>query len=386
MVTKVEQRRKKVGEMSFWIAFVIELLIVIVDKSAYINPYESMLFRLTFVLFGIKIVTTKYSRKEWLCIILFGAIAALSYLINERDETVRAVVFIASCKDIDLRKMLKVVLTVTLTGMVVLFALSGAGIFGRFAMTADYGRGAVETRYCFGMGHPNSFSAMLFMVSTIAVYLCMPGTKMWQIAAIYLINIVSFLFTDSNTTLIVITAFIAGTILLKYCDRLNRGNMIYIVGAALFIAIVLFSIYGAKVGNGTPLMYRLDKVLNGRFEYAYIHEAARLENWRLFAAPENQEFFDQGFIRLFYWYGVVPGAVYAAGNLYLIWQAAKKKDYMLLVIVVAYAVFSIMEAHLISVYLLRNYLLLWLGYYWYQPFRESGSEEMNLWEIFLGKA
>ena len=77
MVIKVEHKLKKVGEMSFWIAFVIELLIVIVDKSAYINPYESMLFRLTFVLFGIKIVTIKYSRKEWLCIMIFGAIAAL---------------------------------------------------------------------------------------------------------------------------------------------------------------------------------------------------------------------------------------------------------------------------------------------------------------------
>ena len=49
-------------------------------------------------------------------------------------------------------------------------------------------------------------------------------------------------------------------------------------------------------------------------------------------------------------------------------------------IVTAYAVFSMMEAHLVSVYLLRNYLLLWMGYYWYQPFLERGETQGYLWQ------
>ena len=56
-------RAKKTGEVCFWTALMIELLIVIVDKSAYINPLESQLFRLTFLLFCIKIALTKYSTK-----------------------------------------------------------------------------------------------------------------------------------------------------------------------------------------------------------------------------------------------------------------------------------------------------------------------------------
>ena len=45
----------------------------------------------------------------------------------------------------------------------------------------------------------------------------------------------------------------------------------------------------------------------------------------------------------------------------------QKKDYMLLIIVVGFSLFSLMEAHLISIYILRNYLFILLGYYWYQP-------------------
>lgn len=128
-------------------------------------------------------------------------------------------------------------------------------------------------------------------------------------------------------------------------------------------------------------MYRLDGILNGRFRGAYRVEAARIENWTLFAHPNNEEYFDQGFIRLFYWYGIIPAAAYIGANLFLIRRAYKAEDYCLLVIVVGYAVLSIMEAHLISVYLLRNYLLVWLGYYWYRPSREKKEPEGYFWQI-----
>jgi hypothetical protein len=40
-----------------------------------------------------------------------------------------------------------------------------------------------------------------------------------------------------------------------------------------------------------------------------------------------------------------------------------------------------MEAHLISVYLLRNYLLIWLGYYWYKAYQRNNLYEGYLWHI-----
>lgn len=71
-------RTKTIGEACFWLGLVIEILIVIVDKSAYTNPLESQLFRLTFLLFCIKIALTKYSAGEWLCMLLFGAVMFVS--------------------------------------------------------------------------------------------------------------------------------------------------------------------------------------------------------------------------------------------------------------------------------------------------------------------
>ena len=50
---------EKIGKICFWLGFIIEAVLVMIDKSAYINPYESYLFRFTFLLFCIKIATTR---------------------------------------------------------------------------------------------------------------------------------------------------------------------------------------------------------------------------------------------------------------------------------------------------------------------------------------
>jgi len=103
-----DKNAEKIGAVCFWTGLMLELLIVVVEKSAYTNPLESQLFRLTFLLFCIKIALTKYSKGEWLAILLTGAILFVSYLVNERDEAVRVVAFVAACKGMDVRKVISV--------------------------------------------------------------------------------------------------------------------------------------------------------------------------------------------------------------------------------------------------------------------------------------
>ena len=377
-------RIEKTGRICFWLALVIELIIVIIDKSAYINPIEGQLFRITFLLCCIKIAATKYSRDEWICIFLFGAIAFVSYLVNDRDETVRIVAFVAACKGIDLKKMIRLAFWMTLSGAAILFVLSGIGVFGDFKITANFGRGEypsiIETRYCFGMGHPNAFQGMLFMLITLCLYLYEDKMKWFHFIFLAFINYFAYCYTDSNTGFLVCTAVIAGVALLKYCKPLQRSKTVYVLGALFVIGIVVFSAIGSHTGIENKLIDKLDTILNGRFKFAHKIEAARVENWLLFASAANAEYFDAGFIKLFYWYGIIPGMLYVLMNLYLIYQSFRNKDYTIVVIVAGYTLFTIMEAHLISFYILRNYLFILMGYYWYQPFVGKERFEGYFWQ------
>lgn len=388
----MENKAKRIGEVCFWIALFIELVIVIIDKSAYTNPLEGQLFRLTFCLFTVKIMTTKYSAKEWICMLVVGAFAACSYFINDKDEAVRAVVLVAACKDISLRKNIKVIFFVTMLGCTILMLLSVTGIYGDICRTTDYGRGGLETRYTFGMGHPNAFHCMIWMVMALGMYLYADFMKWYHFVLLLILNVITYLFSDSNTGMMLATAMIVGVMVMRSIPVMKEAAWVYGAGALIVLFCIAFSIWGAYIGNGlndsNTFMYKLDKILNGRYEYCYKVESARLVNWKLFAAPENTEYFDAGFVRLFYWYGIIPGILYCVMHLYLIWQSYKQKDYVLLVMVVAFSVFNLMEAHFISVYLLRNYLFIFMGYYWYQPFEEKRETEGHFWQInkLLGKA
>lgn len=392
-----ENQTRKIGEICFWLGLIVELLIVIVDKSAYVNPLESQLFRLTFLLFCIKIALTKYTTKEWVCILLAGSILFVSYLINEKDEAVRVVALIAACKGIEIKKIMKVVFWGTFSGCVLLMLLSVTGLYGSISMIADFGRGSqgeqlFETRYTFGMGHPNALHGMLWLVGMLAFYCYVDRAKWYWFVLFPVIDVILFLFTDSKTGFLV-WLMSAGLIpIMKYSKKCREGKWIYLLGAVVVVGCIAFSMIGSHVENTyfttDSLMHKLDKLLNGRYQSCYAIEAARLENWKWFAATENTEYFDAGFVRLFYWYGIIPGMLYILMNFYLLYQSYKEKNNVLFTMVIVFSIYNLMEAHFISVYLLRNYLFVLMGYYWYQPFAQKQEFEGHFWQVkeLLGKA
>lgn len=381
----MEKKYDKFGEMCFWLGIMIEMLVVLIDKSAYINPYESLIFRFTFLLFGIKIITTKYSAIEWTCIVLAGVLAFISYYINERDEMVRAVVLIAACKNISLQKEFKTIFYLTVAGCCIIVILARAGLLGAMSVTTDYGRGGIETRYVFGMGHPNAFYCMLWCSMLLFLYTYFDKIKLYHYIIMLLLGIACYLFTRSNTGIMIVMLTLIGTLAMQYINSLRNQKIIYGLGAVIVLFCIIFSLWGAYRGNGlgdsTTFMYKLDKILNGRYESCYKIEDARLINWKLFGNFRNQEYFDAGFVRVFYWYGIIAGIAYTSMNLYLIYASWKNRDCMLLVMICVISIYSLMEAHFISVYLLRNYLLLLFGNYWYQPLEKEKYKEGYLWQF-----
>lgn len=337
-----DKNAEKIGAVCFWTGLMLELLIVVVEKSAYTNPLESQLFRLTFLLFCIKIALTKYSKGEWLAILLTGAILFVSYLVNERDEAVRVVAFVAACKGMDVRKVMKAVFWTTLAGCVALMALSVTGIYGAVSVAADYGRGGMETRYTLGMGHPNALHCMLWLVVVLAVYCNADRMKWYHYAAFFAMDVVLYTFTKSMTGVIVWALFLAAAFAMRYSKTCRENRAAYLFGAAVVLGCIVFSMMGSHIENTyeTPdsLMHKFDKLLNGRYQSCYAVEAARLENWKLFASPENTEYFDAGFVKLFYWYGIIPGMLYIGMNFYLLYQGYKKKDAVMLVMIVSFSI------------------------------------------------
>ncbi|MCI9127528.1 MAG: hypothetical protein HFG28_10080 [Eubacterium sp.] len=370
---------KKIANLCFYMGVVIEVLIVIIDKSAFINPIEGRLLQFTFLLFLVKICLTKYSWREYVTIFGFCALGVISYFVSGRNEIIRLVVFIAACKGIDMDKCLKLVFYLTLIGCAMLMLFSVIGILGTVSLTQDYGRGKVETRYTLGLGHPNALQCMVWALTTLGLYLYGNGMKWHHYLITFVINTVFFGFTDSKTSFLVTSI----TIVLAYLMSERCSANIQKIGVWLGGIITFFSIGISVViaGNAykvynyvwyidrSPIAAfyaRLNDILNGRIRILVENDGfeGTIATWRIFSRPENNYYFDMGWIRLFYWYGIIPACVFIGVIFVLMLYCYKKGHYLSIMLISSFAFYSIIEAHAISVYIARNYIFFLIGMYW----------------------
>lgn len=368
----------QLGQILFYSGLVLELLIVIVDKSAYINPWEGQLFRITFLLFLGKICLTRYSFREWLWMLFFLIIAGTCYLFSGRDEAVRLVVFCASFKNVDLRKSLQLAFFFTLSGCLLLVLLALTGIFGQMYIVDAGDRGI---RYTFGLGHPNAFFCMFWVLVTLGIYLYWRKMKLWMYGLLLAAGLILFLPTDSRTGVLILVFTLAFSLFLTHGRKVRDSKWLYIAGILLFFACVGLSIWIACYEPYEGPFYPYDRFFTGRITSMNTLEGGGgiLRNWRLFSRPENIKYFDMGYVRLFYWYGIIPGALYVLLYAMLMWQCYKKKNYMGFMMVLSFALYTMLEAHFVSVYLGRNYSLFLLGAYWSDMlcFRKPPAEGMQ---------
>lgn len=392
----MEKRKEiisKIAYISFYAGVIIEVLMVLVDKSVLINPVEGRLFQLTFLLFLIKVCLTRYSKKEYLVIAMFLGLGAVSYFVTGRNEFVRVVMFIAACKEVDMKKCLKLVFYLTLSGCLLIMLLSLAGIGGDMALTQDYGRGSVETRYTLGMGHPNALQCMVWALTVLCLYLYGQKMKWYGYLATLGINVFFFLLTDSKTSFLagVFSVLYAG--IYRFINNETIKRICNISGILITLGSVVISVF---IAGNAHLVYnydwgvdrsflatflkKLDSVLTGRIRSltGNTRWEGTIRTWKLFSEPANNYYFDMGWIRLFYWYGIIPACVFVISLFVFMWYCVRKKDYMAFVMMVSFAVYSTVEAHAVSEYLARNYVLFLFGFYWSRMLHFENKNRINL--------
>ena len=392
----------------FYGGLTIELLIVIVDKSNLINPFEGRLFQITFLLSLLKLLLTDYIKKEWYMIVVLELLAFYFYRVTGANELIRIVTFVAACKNIPLKQMMRYAFYVTLAGCAVIVLLSVTGIYGDISLTQAYGREsaettiyigvepAKETRYTLGMGHPNALSCMFLMLLVMAVYVYFERMKWYLYLFLMLLNVGVYALSGSKTSMLITTAFLVGACALTYCRFLREGRFGYLCGLLVFAVCIVFSVDAAVCAQrvrdvqwnefyyGEPLddrhivtLAKIDRRISGRIISLTDSEAndGMIQTWSLFSRPENMEhYFDMGWVKVFYRYGIVPGIVYLLAHLALLWRIYRRKDACGLAVFTVLAVYTVVEAHLVSFYIGRNFLLMMMGWYFFPAIPDSAED------------
>lgn len=392
-----EEKIERAGLLCFYIGLLIEILILLLDKCSWTNPVEGQMFRVSFLFFALKVCMTKYSFREWCAIAFAGLIAGICYLVSTRDEAVRMVVFVVAMKGVDHRKAMKTVFWCTTAGMLVLAGLAFAGVLGEVVeIGAGYGFKEGRQRICLGVGNSNALATMIWALMTLGIYLYYERMKLWHYGLLLVLTGAVYLATVTRTALVVMAATVCFSAVMQYGRKLQHAAWVYVCGALVILAGLGFSVFAAYISDWYEFLpdwvVRIDRLLTGRITSIYPFEngGGVLENWKLFGDPDYVEYFDMGYVRLFFWYGIIPGAFCILMLLLLIRQLYKQGDHMGFVLTMSFAVYTIVEAHAVSVYIARNYVLLLLGAYWiYMVSSGRGgvctAYWWRFWELFRGQ-
>ena len=365
----------------FYTALIIEIFLVIADKSDYLFPYEGQVFRITFVLFGIVLLATHYTFRERGAIVLFLILGVISYMVTGRNEMIRVVVMIAACKSMDMKLVVRVLFWGTLMGCIVIVGASVSGIFGKISLSQQYEASGIDKRYTFGMGHPNSFYCMVWALMLLGMYVYYNKMKWYTYGLLLLGNVGVFCLTKTLTCFLVAMITLATAALLQYYPKFMESRAAEWISQGGIVLCVVVSVLGAANASQVREYYwgrdhslltqayvYLDKILTGRLLTlaCTVNAEGTLRTWRLFSTPGSTYYFDLGWVRLFYWYGIIPALISVVILMLLLHYCYRKKDAMGVVMILTIAIYTIVEAHVVSVYIARNYLLFLLGMYWYQ--------------------
>lgn len=363
--------KEKIAEAIFWFAFISEILLFALKKFNVTYPNQTLLLRGICFIFCIKILLTRYTRKEWGLIIICSLLGIAAYFLSGRgiDILFRAVVMIAASKNISREKAFKILFFILL---VLYSVIMLQGIFGQRLLVdiRDYGRGKVEARYTIGFSHANIFHFSMWSLMMLFIYLYYTRLRLWHYTIFIVLNFFIAYLTRSRTSLALAMFSIAAYMLLRYTNIWNFKKWLCIAGAAALMFCLLLSAATAAYGAQSPVMAALDSLLTGRISLA--HQAAGESFLSLFSRQGNDLLIDMGFVRLFYAYGIVPSIMYIGSILFLIlddWRTDNPVNFIFLIMLV---LFTLVEAQQVNCDIVYSFTFIMLFDRWQRIFDNSG--------------
>ena len=363
---QIIKKQEKIGNILFAIAIILELIIMVAGHSAFNLPYSGRIAQFAFILFGCKILSTEYSKKQWAVIVMLGILGAISYFTCGDEYVLRAIVMVTAAKDIDVNKTFKIVFTALIVGTLLIVLTSLVGIGGEMIETRDFGRGGIETRWKFGFSHANNIHDVLWYLTSIYLFIKGKTTKWKDYVIITALNLSLFAFTVSRNGLLATQILVCACAFFRYLPKMQEKLWPYLLGLLGLVLCIFFTFLGGLYCiNNNELMRFFDRIFTGRLEMVW--EYAPVASWEWFPDGRQLLYIDNGFVTLLFCYGIVIGVGYWLLNIYAGYLFYKEKNGIGLAILVTTIFVTFMEASfVINTSVLCNPLLLFLFDRWYR--------------------
>lgn len=347
-------KKLDIGVYLFWI--IISFMKGIGFSSA--NPIYIFSYVIGILLTFIKIINVRYRKSELKNIGIILLIGIINYIVGKETTILFTAIAIATLKDIDIKKILKIMFFTRVIAFIIVIISSLLGIIPN--NTIEFYREGIGfvKRMTFGYSHPNLTQASFVLIAVLYVYNYYEKIDLKRVVVLELLNYLIYYFTVSRSGFFILSIFLVYVYLMKRIKRVNKNSK-RLLNATLFFSI-LFSFIVASLYGKNTIVNKMDTILTGRITYM----SETIKNYQIpfFSTNKyNNILFDNGYFDLIYNGGLLAFAWYMYNQVKTNKILAKNNLEKEIMVMLFLLIYCITESYYASI--IMNISLVFFAYY-----------------------
>ena len=333
-----------------------------------IGLYEGMLaYNMMLVagmlLFLLKIAMTRHTFGEYLLIGVLLFISLIVYYNTGEKGLLLYFTMMLGMKNVSLKRVMKWAAAILSISFTVLIFLSVFGLKQDITYLHDRAGFGQVLRHSLGYPYPNTLFTTYIVLMVLIMYVLGKQTKKQLImtsALMFLGAVYIYLYSCSNTGLIVATFYLFANLWLQLRNRLSIVEKLVLLIA--YPGGALLSIVGPLVTSGR-LFQIMDKVLHNRWAYSYYYlttEPVTLFGTRFGETPNDNYMIDSSFLYSFLQIGVIPFLIVTALMVGMIVSYVKREKRTELAIIISFCVLGLSDPFFFNLSY-KNLMFLFVG-------------------------
>lgn len=215
------EKVKKISQIFYLIGIVFFCLKFFSEKCALFVINDNIFAIILCFCFFQKMLIQGYTKKQLCITLISGIICTYVGFITKEYIIFYLYLAIFSSKNVDIKKIIKVCFWTILTLLSICTIIYTVKLLIGNDVPIVY-RNDGSARYTFYLNHPNMYAGVILWLSAMVLYLKYYNMKIRDYVMIFVVNIFTFMLTDSRTSLISFALLIVLFIISKKCKENNK--------------------------------------------------------------------------------------------------------------------------------------------------------------------
>lgn len=267
---------KNKQELLFYIFFFLITLAQSFGVGAASNPIIISITILSFIPFLLKLFSTKYTKREFLIIIVLIIYAIISAIVSKNILFLINISIVLSLKNINIKKLIRLLFVYRLVGFLLVIILCKLGVFPNRELYLFEGNiNTYIVRQSLGFYHPNLLGLYSFVLITMFLYGFFHKLKIYHFIIMIVVTLFIYFICYSRTALICSLLVIVLSFLVKYVKKLGNFFLNELTITFPLTIILLFVLLSIFYNTDSEICNKINSIFSGRLflSYSYFKES-----------------------------------------------------------------------------------------------------------------